>query len=58
MYSLQSFVTFYVHLILFVVIWYIFSRFGILYLEKSGNPGLGIGLGVLVIRWGNDDVDA
>jgi hypothetical protein len=23
----------------FVVIWYIFSRFGILYQEKSGNPG-------------------
>jgi hypothetical protein len=22
-----------------VVIWYIFSRFGILYQEKSGNPG-------------------
>jgi hypothetical protein len=22
-----------------VVIWYIFSRFGILYKEKSGNPG-------------------
>jgi hypothetical protein len=22
----------------FVVIWYIFSRFGILYQEKSGNP--------------------
>jgi hypothetical protein len=23
----------------FVVIWYIFPRFGILYQEKSGNPG-------------------
>jgi hypothetical protein len=22
-----------------VVVWYIFSRFGILYQEKSGNPG-------------------
>jgi hypothetical protein len=26
------------NLVLFVVIWYIFSRFGILYQEKSGNP--------------------
>jgi hypothetical protein len=25
---------------IFVVIWYIFPRFGILYLEKSGNPAL------------------
>jgi hypothetical protein len=24
----------------FVVIWYIFPRFGILYQEKSGNPAL------------------
>jgi hypothetical protein len=24
----------------FVVIWYSFPRFGILYQEKSGNPGL------------------
>jgi hypothetical protein len=22
-----------------VFVWYIFSKFGILYLEKSGNPG-------------------
>jgi hypothetical protein len=29
---------FYVHLVLFVVIWYRFSRFGMLYREKSGNP--------------------
>jgi hypothetical protein len=28
----------YGHLVYFVVIWYIFSRFGILYQEKSGNP--------------------
>jgi hypothetical protein len=28
------------HLLQFVVIWYIFPRFGILYQEKSGNPGL------------------
>jgi hypothetical protein len=27
-------------LLYFVVIWYIFPRFGILYLEKSGNPGV------------------
>jgi hypothetical protein len=27
------------HLIFFVVIWYIFPRFGILDQEKSGNPG-------------------
>jgi hypothetical protein len=26
-------------LVNFVVIWYIFPRFGILYQEKSGNPG-------------------
>jgi hypothetical protein len=31
---------FYVHLVYFVVIWYNFSRFGILYEEESGNPGL------------------
>jgi hypothetical protein len=29
---------FYGHLVYFVVIWYIFPRFGILYQEKSGNP--------------------
>jgi hypothetical protein len=28
----------YGHLVHFVVIWYIFSRFGMLYREKSGNP--------------------
>jgi hypothetical protein len=28
----------YGHWIQFVVIWYILSRFGILYQEKSGNP--------------------
>jgi hypothetical protein len=27
------------HLVYFVVIWYIFLRFGILYQEKSGNTG-------------------
>jgi hypothetical protein len=30
--------TFYGHLVYIVVIWYIFSHFGILYREKSGNP--------------------
>jgi hypothetical protein len=31
---------FYVHLVYFVVIWYISTCFGILYQEKSGNPAL------------------
>jgi hypothetical protein len=31
--------TLYSHLVNFVVIWYIFPRFGMLYREKSGNPG-------------------
>jgi hypothetical protein len=30
---------FYAHFIHFVVIWYIFPRFGMLYREKFGNPG-------------------
>jgi hypothetical protein len=30
---------FYGHGVCFVVIWYIFTSFGILYQEKSGNPG-------------------
>jgi hypothetical protein len=29
----------YGHLVYLVFIWYIFPRFGILYQEKSGNPG-------------------
>jgi hypothetical protein len=29
---------FYEHSVQFVVIWFIFSRFGMLYREKSGNP--------------------
>jgi hypothetical protein len=29
---------FYDHLVYFIVIWYIFPRFGISYQEKSGNP--------------------
>jgi hypothetical protein len=36
---LQLFGIFYARLVHFVFIWYIFSRFGIMYLEKSGNPG-------------------
>jgi hypothetical protein len=30
---------FYAHLVHFVVIWYILPSFGMLYREKSGNPG-------------------
>jgi hypothetical protein len=37
---LQPFGISYGHLVHFVVIWYIFSRFGMLYQENSGNPGL------------------
>jgi hypothetical protein len=36
---LRSFLKFYGHFVKFVVIWCIFPRFGILYKEKSGNPG-------------------
>jgi hypothetical protein len=32
--------TYFLPLGYFVVIWYIFLRFGILYQEKSGNPGV------------------
>jgi hypothetical protein len=35
---LQTFGIFYDHLVHFVFIWYIFSGFGIMYQEKSGNP--------------------
>jgi hypothetical protein len=38
----RSFVIFYGLLVQFVVIWYIFSLFGILYQEKSGKPGLAV----------------
>jgi hypothetical protein len=31
----------YGHLVYFMFIWYNFSRFGMLYQENSGNPGLG-----------------
>jgi hypothetical protein len=37
---LRTFCTFYDHLVHFVSIWCIFSGFGIMYKEKSGNPGL------------------
>jgi hypothetical protein len=30
---------FYDHLVHFVFVWFIFSSFGIMYPEKSGNPG-------------------
>jgi hypothetical protein len=33
---------FYGRLVHFKVIWYIFPRFGMLYREKSGNPGANI----------------
>jgi hypothetical protein len=36
----SPFVAFYLLLVYFVVIWYIFSHFGMLHQEKSGNPGL------------------
>jgi hypothetical protein len=35
---LWTFVTFYNHWVHFVVLWYIFSFFGITHQEKSGNP--------------------
>jgi hypothetical protein len=35
---LWRFGIFYVHLVHFVFIWYIFSGFGIMHQEKSGNP--------------------
>jgi hypothetical protein len=43
---------FYGHLVYFVVIWYIFPRFGISYQEKSGNPVLEtIGFGHFIEQW-------
>jgi hypothetical protein len=36
----QTFGIFYDHLVHLVLIWYIFSGFGIMHQEKSGNPGL------------------
>jgi hypothetical protein len=36
----QMVYVFYVHLVHFLVIWHIFPRFGMLYREKSGNPGM------------------
>jgi hypothetical protein len=38
---LRQFGVFYLHWEYFVVIWYIFSHFGMLQQEKSGNPGRG-----------------
>jgi hypothetical protein len=37
-YILRPFGLIYGHLVYFTVVWYIFPRFGIFYLEKSGNP--------------------
>jgi hypothetical protein len=39
--SLRTFEIVYEHLVHFVFIWYIFSGFGIIHQEKSGNPGAG-----------------
>jgi hypothetical protein len=36
---LWRFWVFYDHLVHFLLIWFIFSGFGIMYQEKSGNPG-------------------
>jgi hypothetical protein len=36
---LRALEIFFGHVVYFVVIWYIFPRFGMLYQEKSGNPG-------------------
>jgi hypothetical protein len=36
---LQPFGKFYDHLVHFAFIWYIYSGFGIMHQEKSGNPG-------------------
>jgi hypothetical protein len=36
---LQTLGIFYDHLVDFMLIWYIFSGFGIMYREKTGNPG-------------------
>jgi hypothetical protein len=38
---LRTFVIFYDHWVHFVFIWYIFSVFGIMHQEKSGNPDNG-----------------
>jgi hypothetical protein len=42
-YVLWPFGTFLGHLVQFMVIWYIFSHFGMLNQEKSGNPGCSFG---------------
>jgi hypothetical protein len=38
-YILWSFEIFYEYMGYFMTFWYIFPAFGIMYLEKSGNPG-------------------
>jgi hypothetical protein len=43
---------FYDHMVHFFLIWYIFSGFGIVYQEKSGNPAVGLIYGVGVIAVG------
>jgi hypothetical protein len=41
-YVLGQFEIYFSHFLHFMVIWYIFPRFGKLHQEKSGNPGAGI----------------
>jgi hypothetical protein len=36
---LMPFGVFYGHLVYYVLVWYIFSKFGMFYEEKSGSPG-------------------
>jgi hypothetical protein len=43
-YIVRTIGIFYDPLLHFVLIWYIFSRFGIVHQEKSGNPGRGLDL--------------
>jgi hypothetical protein len=43
---------FYGHFVYFMVIWYIFPRFGILDQEKYGNPGLDVLCGGLLLNVG------
>jgi hypothetical protein len=45
---MENFGIFYDHLVYFVVIWYISPRFGILYQEKSGNPGRRVSTSFLI----------
>jgi hypothetical protein len=50
---LRTFGIFYVHLVEFVFIWYIFSGFGIMHQEKSGNHAWDQGdqIGRILASW-------